>query len=86
MDFNICSNSALNKASTIMAGDAMQHTDAAKTQANPAGSVTITQAAAAPEDIAAAGIPEETLSRDDALGRFVSSAFSLPPPPMPDFK
>ena len=50
-----------------------------------ANGLTVTQAPAAPEDIAAAGIPESALTRDDDLGRLVSSAFALPAPPMPDF-
>ena len=50
-----------------------------------ADGLTVTQAPAAPEDIAAAEIPESALSRDDDLGRLVSSAFALPAPPMPDF-
>ncbi len=32
-----------------------------------------------------AEIPNDAISRDDALGKLVSSAFSLPPPPMPAF-
>lgn len=32
-----------------------------------------------------ADVPDEALSRDDALGRLVNAAFSLPPPPMPAF-
>ena len=47
--------------------------------------VTITMSAAAPEDISAAAIPESALSRDDDLGKLVSSAFALPAPPMPNF-
>jgi hypothetical protein len=46
---------------------------------------TITEAVASPEDISAAAIPESELSRDDDLGKLVSAAFNLPPPPMPDF-
>ena len=33
-----------------------------------------------------ADIPAGALARDDALGNLVSSAFNLPPPPMPEFK
>ena len=47
--------------------------------------LTITEAVAAPEDIAAAEIPDAALSRDDALGKLVGAAFSLPPPALPDF-
>ena len=32
-----------------------------------------------------AAVPDTALLRDDALGRIVSAAFSLPPPPMPAF-
>ena len=46
---------------------------------------TITEGVASPEDISAAAIPEAELSRDDDLGRLVTAAFNLPPPPMPDF-
>lgn len=33
-----------------------------------------------------AEIPVGELSRDDALGRLVSSAFNFPAPPMPEFR
>lgn len=32
-----------------------------------------------------ADVPAAELSREDGLGRLVSSAFNLPPPPMPQF-
>ena len=47
--------------------------------------LTITNAVVSQEDIAAAQIPDAALSRDDALGKLIGSAFNLPPPPMPDF-
>lgn len=47
--------------------------------------LTITQTVASSEDIAAANITDAMLARDDALGKLVNSAFSLPPPPMPNF-
>ena len=47
--------------------------------------LTIQTSVAAPEDIAAAGIPDAALSRDDDVGRLVAQAFDLPPPPMPTF-
>ena len=31
-------------------------------------------------------VPDDALSRDDALGKLVNAAFSLPPPPMPAFE
>ena len=33
-----------------------------------------------------ADVEESALTRDDALGKLVNSAFSLPPPPMPAFQ
>ena len=30
-------------------------------------------------------VPDDALVRDDALGKLVGVAFSLPPPPMPSF-
>lgn len=33
-----------------------------------------------------ADVPAGELVRDDGLGRLVSSAFNLPPPPMPEFR
>ena len=47
---------------------------------------TVTQSLASPEDIAAAGIPEAALARDDSLGKLIGEAFNLPPPPMPHFE
>jgi len=32
-----------------------------------------------------AEVPDTALLRDDALGKLVSAAFNLPPPPMPSF-
>lgn len=32
-----------------------------------------------------AEVPESTLTRDDDLGKLLSSAFNLAPPPMPNF-
>ena len=33
-----------------------------------------------------AEVPDSALTRDDELGRLVSSAFNFPPPAMPEFK
>ncbi len=50
------------------------------------GAVTITNA---PIGISSAepviDVPDSALSRDDALGKLVSAAFNLQPPPMPAF-
>jgi len=47
---------------------------------------SITEGRASADEIAAAAIPESALSRDDDLGKIVSAAFNLPPPPMPAFE
>ena len=59
--------------------------EAKSSATGPARLFTITQTAASPEDISAAAIPESALTRTDALGQLVASAFDLPPPPMPNF-
>ena len=50
------------------------------------GAVTFTSA---PTGLASAepvaDVSDAALNRDDALGKLVSSAFNLPPPPMPAF-
>ncbi len=86
MDLNINVNTGLNNAAAIMAGGVQQPVHSGKAPEGNGANVTITHAAVAPEDVAAAGIPDEALSRDDALGRLVASVFSLPPPPMPNFE
>jgi len=86
MDLNINVNSGLNNAAAIMAGGPQQPANAEKASDGKMANMTITHAAVAPEDVAAAGIPDEALLRDDALGKLVASAFSMPPPPMPIFK
>ena len=54
-------------------------------EASSVHSLTITNATAGPEEIAAAKVPEEALGRDDPLGKLLNMAFNLPPPPMPPF-
>ena len=86
MDFTV--NIGRNAIQTAGA-EALQTTspaqDAAGARQAEKPNLSITQAAVAPGEIAAAGIDESSLTRDDALGRLVASAFNLPPPPMPDF-
>jgi len=48
--------------------------------------VTVTSAPASAEDIAAAGISDRDLRRDDDIGRLVMKAFAFEPPPMPKFE
>jgi len=52
-------------------------------QATQPAALSITHAAASPEDVAVAEVPEQSLSRNDPLGQLVNSAFNLPPPPFP---
>lgn len=47
--------------------------------------LTITNAAVALGEVESAEIPETALARDDGLGRLITGAFNLPPPPMPHF-
>ena len=66
--------------------DAGSETSGAPRTARLASSgLSISESPAAPEDVSAAALPDSALSRDDDLGKLVSSAFALPPPPMPNF-
>lgn len=47
--------------------------------------LTVSYACPALEDVAAADVPDAALTRDDALGRLVASAFTCPAPPPPSF-
>ena len=71
---------------TIATQAAMAAADADEAKASELGSydLTITLAETAAEDIKAAEIPESALRRDDDLGKLVSAAFSLAPPPFPN--
>lgn len=84
MEFNINGNMNSIGASRL-SGSAAPEAQASRNEAPDAPSLKITHAVASPEDITAAGIPESALVRDDALGKLVCEAFSLAPPPMPDF-
>ncbi len=48
--------------------------------------LTVTHAPISQEDNLGIEVPETALTRKDALGELISSAFQLPPPPMPEFK
>ena len=47
--------------------------------------LTITHTRANTEDLAVSSLPPDALSRTDDLGLLVTSAFTLPAPPMPPF-
>ena len=70
----------------IGAGREAQGTSAVDAGREARDTVTITNA---PSGLASAepvaDIPDAALLRDDALGKLVNAAFSLPPPPMPAF-
>jgi hypothetical protein len=80
IDFNNIAKPSINATPAALPDAAA----AKKPLASPRD-LTITQAKASAEDIAAASIPDSALTRTDPLGLLVSSAFDLPPPPMPDF-
>ncbi len=82
MEINI--NNSISAANPI-ANQTDVTQDVKKPELRQAQDFSITHSAAAPEDVAAAEIPAAALTRDDALGKLVDSAFALPPPPMPNF-
>lgn len=82
MNLNFNVNLGKTAAPTSLPGAAPAAKPAAA-QATPG--LTITQATASPEDVSAASIPDSALTRDDDLGLLISSAFTLPAPPMPNF-
>ncbi len=85
MEINLNTNNvSFGNINGIAHADAPQET--AKKNELPAGGLTITAGVASAEDVQAAGISEAALSRDDALGKLMSQAFCLPPPPMPNFQ
>ena len=55
---------------------------AAKGTAASRPALTITSSGSADTSLE---IADASLTRDDTLGKLVSAAFNLPPPPMPDF-
>lgn len=89
LQVNTAKSGLVNNAEN--AEDAIQATQAQSTK--PASgeqppNVLVTEGTSTPGDdfaAQAATIPPETFSRDDDLGRLVASAFTLPPPPMPEF-
>ena len=92
MDINLNNNGfgnvgmgrATMGANAVGPGAEAKDVDAARDAKN---AVTFTDAR--PAALAAAeplaDVPDAALSRDDALGKLVSAAFNLPPPPMPSF-
>ncbi len=87
MDINITGNNGSFDALKFAGLEATPpNLQTAKPQNTPSPTpLTVTEQTATPEDIAAAAISDAALTRDDALGKLVSSAFALPPPPMPNF-
>ena len=74
-------------ATTIGAGSETQGTSGVDAGRGTHDKVTFTQCQ--PSGIASsepvADVPDAALDRDDALGKLMSAAFNLPPPPMPSF-
>ena len=88
MEVNVSKNAAnwgVGRETVDVSAASTLASDARVSTATVRAPLTITQSAVSPEDISAAAIPESALTRDDALGQLVASAFSLPPPPMPNF-
>ena len=75
------------EADTVGAGNAAKGTTGVDAKRETQDKVIFTRAQ--PIGIASSepvsDVPDEALSRDDALGKLVNAAFSLPPPSMPAF-
>ena len=87
MDMNISINANANKAVLGTVDDtgvaAAEHT---KATARLSDNLTIKSAGTyAPGEIPAIDFPDEATARSDRLGQLVNAAFSLPPPPPPNF-
>ncbi len=82
MDISL--DNSVNKA-VGMGQEALDASLVSRPASEPAqlpNNLTVTHATATPEDIAAAGIPDAALSRDDDLGKLIGEVFNLPSPPM----
>ncbi len=81
MDISINNNHGVNKA------DFEVETPAVQPNGNNAEKplLSISNISADEESSIGSDIPDTALSRQDALGKLVNSAFNLPPPPMPQF-
>ena len=81
MDISINRNLNANKVEFEAGASAVQSKE--KTVEKPL--LSITSRAADEASCIGSEIPEAALSREDALGQLVTSAFNCPPPPMPTF-
>ena len=87
MDMNISINANANKAVLGTVDDtgvaAAEH---AKSTVKRSDNLTIKSAEpSAPGEISAIDFQDEATARSDKLGQLVNAAFSLPPPPPPNF-
>ena len=83
MDIRINTNTNISKVNFEASKPVAQQTN----QPGVGSSLSITQApAAAVDDTMGIDVPEATLTREDPLGKLVSSAFNLAAPPMPEFR
>lgn len=80
LNINFGANAVTQTNESSQVGQAQNGVDAKK---NDFQSLSVTQKAVSAEDIAAAAINDDALTRDDPLGNLVKSAFNLPPPPPP---
>ena len=83
MDISINTNHGVNKADLNAA--AIPSPPQGTKGDRPVLSITHADVASADDNLGI-DVSETTLSREDALGRLISSAFNLPPPPMPKFE
>ncbi|MBR4221905.1 MAG: hypothetical protein IKR81_12150 [Victivallales bacterium] len=81
MDISINRSNSVNQAGFEVSAPAVQSKGG--NMEKPMLSIT---SLSANEDVSLGNdIPDAALSREDALGKFVNSAFNLPPPAMPKF-
>ena len=87
MDMNISISANANKAVLGTVDDTGGAAAAqAKSAAKLSDNLTIKSAEPyAPGEIPAIDFPDEATARSDRLGQLVNAAFSLPPPPPPNF-
>lgn len=88
MDLRIGNNGYAAAAAGIgQAAEAAKAAETAGARRMAGGGFTVTELPerGAVDALETMQVPESALRRDDALGKLVNEAFSLPPPPMPNF-
>ena len=95
MEINLNSNGfgniGMGRGMSETTGIGLEHETADASQVSRAKSLHVStlsssiQSAGLPSAEPVGEVPEGVLSRDDELGKLMSAAFNLPPPPMPSF-